>query len=161
MDEKDTTIDISNLSLEECIQLKEQLIRKIEYTPAQLYLEEHFFFMKKNRKGNYYKRVMERLADIMTELFKIGIYDEDSLHFAMKKVAFKTDHSGKIVNLRNNLVCFYNEAIPMEYKNNVFSYKRNKKTAESFDENVKNCILMVAKEYRNHRMGFTDSPKGK
>lgn len=153
-------IDIKKLSLEQCIKLRGQLTRHIERTPAQIYLEENFFFMKEKNKQKveYQERVIDRVASFLNELYKVQMYDLEDFDYIYAKLSTNL-HSR--YGLKKSLVYFYNEAIPIAYKNNIFSYKRMHPKTEEYNDNVKNHILMVAKEYRNHRMGLIDPPKGK
>lgn len=151
--------DKEELSLEEYKTLKKELTR--EKTPAQEYIQNHFFYMKGRQAEIYQALVLSSVGMIVEDLYMTGIYDTEALRISLRKfIGIYTDY-GDVRPLKRELTYFYNEAIPVSYKNNIFSYKRAHPKAESFNENVQNHILMVAKEYRNHRMGLTDLPKGK
>lgn len=155
-------IDITNFTLEDCIKLRDKLTRRIERTPAQIYLEENFFFMKEKniQRRDYQERVIDRVAEFISEIYKMGFYDEEDFDYVYYKLS-ENSYSGYKKILRDSFTYFYNEAIPIEFKKNIFTYKRNHKKVDGFNHTVKHCILGIAKEYRNNRLGFLDAPKGK
>ncbi len=155
-------IDIENLSLEQCIYLRDKLTRRIERTKEQLYLEEHFFFMKeKNKlKISYQERVIDCVAEFISELYKLGFTDEEDFDLVYTKLV-RNAYAGYGNRLKDSFTYFYNEAIPMEEKSSIFSYKRKHKRVDTFDDTVKHYILNIAKEYRKERLGFLDPPKEK
>lgn len=156
MEQKDNK---EELSLEEYKTIKKELVRG--KNSAQEYIQNHFFYMKGSNAKIYKALVFSRVGIVIEDLYMTGIYDQEALKISLYRLQGTYNDYGDVRRLKNQLTYFYNEAIPNAYKNNIFSYKRAHPKAESFNENVQNYILMVAKEYRNHRMGLTDSPKGK
>ena len=155
-------IDITKLTLEQCIKLREKLTRRIERTPEQIYLEENFFFMKNKdtQKRDYQERVIDRVAEFIKELYKLGLNDEKDFDFVCTKLTNRK-HTGYRQVLKENFTYFYNEAIPIKEKGSIFTYKTRHKKVDTFDTTVKQYILNVAKDYRNERLGFLDTPKRK
>ncbi len=100
-------IDIKNLSLEQCIHLRDKLTKRIERTKEQIYLEEHFFFMKEKNKQkiSYQERVIDRVAEFISELYKLGFNDETDFDFVYSKLV-SNSYDGYGKRIKNSFTYF-------------------------------------------------------
>ncbi len=154
-------MNIENLSLERTKQLKQYFDSKPENALAQMYLQNRFFFLKDKKREEYQSRVLVRLAILINEIYSIGIYDVDVYDFCLIKMARNTTISGDAKQTKLNMLYFYNESIPREYANNIFSYKRCHKKENICNDKVKNYILEIAKDYRNYRLTLQENVRKK
>ncbi len=152
-------INIDTLTKEQCVKIKQEL-EKESKSPALEYIENNFFYMKNTGKADVNINAMKAVSMILDELYFIGAYDQTGFDEALNNTC--SNHNltqASRVTLRKNILYFYNEAIPMEYKNSIFTYKRNHEKKERIDESVKTGILLNGAMYRRHR--FESFKEGK
>lgn len=146
-------INVDKLSLEQCKKIREELGYKEESIYEQL-IDENYFFMKSSHRAVIAGQLKTKqdvaiLIECMANQSSL-----DELHFQQAYVEASQKINGVKESqvLTRDLLYLYNEAIPMEYKNNIFSYKRNHKKADSIDENVRKMIYGLTEKVKGKRV---------
>lgn len=157
-------INVDTLTKEQCVKIKQEL-EKQSKSPALEYIENNFFFMKKSGASDREENSMEAVSAIIEKLYFSGAYDQTGFDEALGEVCLNSNLEGygyPRAHVRTSILYFYNEAIPMEYKNNIFTYKRNHEKKEKIDESVKTSILLIGAKYRRHRFeSFKEGTKSR
>lgn len=155
-------INVDTLTKEQCVRIKQEL-EKESKSPALEYIENNFFFMRNTGRKDGNINAMKAVSMILEELYFIGAYDQTGFDEALNNACLNHNLTQtNRVTLRKNILYFYNEAIPMEYKNSIFTYKRNHEKRERIDESVKTSILLIGAKYRRHRFeSFKEGTKSR
>lgn len=138
--------DIENLTLEQCKRIREELSFSIEPTLIESVIDENYFFMKSSHRAVISsqlstKKNIGKLVDYMVENdVKEG---PDDFSKAVVAVTKKLNGAYYTDVLNRDMLYFYNEAIPMEYKNNIFTYKRTHKKETEITDAVRDRIYFL------------------
>ena len=137
--------DIENLTLEQCKKIKQELSFSVEPTLSEKIIDENYFFMKSSHRAVISgqlraKRNIGKLLDYMVEN---DVEDIDDFPKTMSAVNKKLNGAIQSAVLNRDILYFYNEAIPMEYKNNIFTYKRTHKKETEITDAVCNRIYFL------------------
>lgn len=142
-------INVDKLSLEQCKKIREELGYKEESIYEQI-IDENYFFMKSSHRAVIAGQLKAK-QDIATLIKCMANQSSlDELHFqqAYEKASQKINGVKESQVLKRDLIYLYNEAIPMEYKNSIFSYKRNHTKATNIDDNIRNMIYNLTEKVK-------------
>lgn len=129
---------IDALTLQQLKEIRKELGMKEEKSLAEETIDENYFFMKDNRRAVLSTQLTTK-RNLSTFLDYLSCQPTRSLQDFSDSIAEVTYHingSKDSTILVRDILYFYNEAIPMEYEKQIFSYKRNHKKATTIDQAV-------------------------
>ena len=118
---------IDALTLQQLKEIRKELGMKEEKSLAEETIDENYFFMKDSRRAVLStqlttKRNLSIFLECLSEQPTRSFQDfSDNI----AEVTYHINGSKDSAILVRDILYFYNEAIPMEYEKQIFSYKRN------------------------------------
>ena len=144
-------INVDNLSLDECKQIKNSLVGNHEKSLAMQVIEENYFFMRHPNPAieKDHNAIKKKVAMFLEELSKADKLDNVSFVRALSLTNYKVTGVYKSAVIGREIRNFYNEAIPVGYENMIFSYKRIHKKVKELDQNVINMMCDLAMKLKD------------
>lgn len=139
----------------ESLAIENGLEELIEKSEAEKIIEENYFFQKDERVSVkvYRYGLVRKIAFLMNYMLENDCIDNTGLARGLGKI-FNTDSVNyHEASINRDLLYFYNEAIPVEYKDHIASYKFRFKKETSITDSVRKKILLLTEKYQEKQAG--------
>lgn len=146
----------TNLTGYESLAIESGLEELINKTEMEEFIEDNYFFQKDERASVkvYRYGLIRKIAFLMNYMLANDCIDNTGLARGFGKI-FNTDSvNHHEASINRDLLYFYNEAIPVEYKDHIASYKFRFKKETSITDSVRKKVLLLTEKYQEKQAGI-------
>ncbi len=147
------TTQLAGLSAYESLAIENGFEERVEKGATEKFIEENYVFQKDKRPPVlvYRDGLVRRIAFLIDYMVDNNCIDNIGLIRAFQESFNGPSNMYHNSLINRELLYFYNEAIPIEAKEHIFTYKKRFKPETQVNDIVRNKVLNLAKKYQKSK----------